>query len=70
MDQADHGVGRRIQGLGIPQRGLGMLCLIGWAGLVLLPRDALGEAGYSRESAEQLGYVTDGLTLREKQQLG
>ena len=32
--------------------------------------DALAEAGYSRESAEQLGYVTDGLTLLEKQQLG
>ncbi|HET7865896.1 MAG TPA: hypothetical protein VFL86_15965, partial [Burkholderiaceae bacterium] len=32
--------------------------------------DALAEAGYSRESAEQLGYVADGLTLLEKQQLG
>jgi len=32
--------------------------------------DALAEAGYSRESAELLGYVADGLTLREKEQAG
>ena len=52
MDQVDHGVGRRIQGLGLLPRGLGLqqvglevLLLSSLGGLVSLQRDALGNGG-------------------------
>src|SRR5665213_2952075 len=45
MDQIDHGVGRRIQGLGFQQRGLVVLSLSSLVVLLSLQRDALANSG-------------------------